>query len=99
MFKYDEGGIGIMSRVIVMTTDIAVLEAAIAKHPEAEIHWAVQDMPEYRNRAKALGLGRYSCVGKDVDTSNYDHVMKAMPRTPTVSAWTKKVEVVGDEEE
>jgi len=90
-----------MSRVVVMTKDIAVLEAAIAKHPNAVIHWAVQNTPQYRNPAMALGLGRYCCVGAGVDESTYDHVMKAMPRTTSspVSAWTKKAEAVSDEEE
>ena len=88
-----------MSRVLVVNKDIAVLEAAIAKHPDAEIHWAVQDMPEYRNKALRLGLGRYCCVGSDADGEKYDHVMKAMPRSTTVSAWKKPVESVADEEE
>ena len=88
-----------MSRVLVVSKDIAVVEAAIAKHPDAEIHWAVQNMPEYRNRATALGLGRYCCVGSDADENNYDHVMKAMPRSTAVSAWKKPVESVADEEE
>ena len=90
-----------MSRVLILSNDIAVVEAAIAKHPDAEIHWAVQNMPAYRNKAMALGLGRYCCVGRDVDQTGYDHVMKGMPRTtPTPTAsWKKPVESVVDEEE
>lgn len=89
-----------MSRVLIVSKDIAVVEAAIVKHPDAEIHWAVQDMPEYRNKAMALGLGRYCCVGRDVDQTRYDHVMKGMPRTTTPAAsWKKPVESVADEEE
>ena len=87
-----------MSRVLIVSKDIAVVEAAIAKHPDAEIYWAVQNMPEYRNKAMALGLSRYCCVGRDVDQTAYDHVMKGMPRTTTAS-WSKPVESIADEEE